>query len=109
MLIGIGLFQLTPIKNACLRVCRTPIGFLATEWRDGPGGAFLMGLQHGAVCVGCCWAMMLALFVFGAMNLIMIALLSTAVALERLTPWGTQFSRLFGLIFLGLGFQILVF
>lgn len=97
ILIGIGAYQFTPIKEACLGSCRTPLGFLATEWRDRPLGAFIMGLRHGVSCVGCCWALMLALFVFGAMELTVIALLSTAVALEKLTHFGQFFFQMFGM------------
>lgn len=103
MLVAIGIFQFTPAKEACLNVCRTPLGFLITEWRDGTRGAFTMGLRHGLYCVGCCWAMMCALFVFGAMDLTVIALISSAVALEKLTPWAVAPSRAIGLLFLALG------
>jgi len=96
ILIGIGLFQFTQLKDVCLNTCRTPLGFLMTEWRDGTAGAFGMGLKHGASCVGCCWALMATLFVFGVMNVMAVALLATAVALEKLTPWGVQIARLIG-------------
>ena len=88
VLVAAGIYQFTPLKEACLAHCRTPIGFLATEWRPGKTGAFRMGLKHGSYCVGCCWALMAALFVFGVMNLFAIFLLAGAVAVEKLSPWG---------------------
>ena len=68
-----GVYQLTPIKQACLRTCQSPLGFLMSRWRPGWSGAFRMGLEHGALCVGCCWALMLLLFAGGVMNLAVIA------------------------------------
>ena len=85
-----GLYQLTPLKNACLQHCRAPIGFILAEWREGIGGAWSMGLRHGVYCVGCCWALMLLLFIAGAMNPVWIVILSILVALEkwpRLPGW----------------------
>ena len=69
LLLIAGLFQFSPLKNACLVHCRSPIGFFATEWRPGSLGAFKMGLKHGGYCLGCCWALMGLLFAFGVMNL----------------------------------------
>ena len=93
LLILAGLYQLTPLKQACLRRCRSPLGFLMAEWRDGLRGALAMGLKHGLWCAGCCWALMLLLFVAGAMNPVWIAFLTVAVALEkwpRLPAWLTR-------------------
>ncbi len=83
LLILAGLYQLTPLKQACLKRCRSPLGFLMEEWRDGTGGALAMGLKHGLYCAGCCWALMLLLFAAGAMNPVWIAFLTLAVALEK--------------------------
>ena len=83
ILVLAGLYQLTPLKHACLQHCRSPIGFLVAEWREGTGGAWSMGLRHGVYCVGCCWALMLLLFVAGAMNPVWIVILSIVVALEK--------------------------
>lgn len=69
VLIATGIFQFTPFKQACLNHCRTPMGYFMTEWRDGQWGAFVMGVRHGAYCVGCCWLLMALLFVSGVMNL----------------------------------------
>lgn len=95
LLILAGLYQLTPLKQACLRHCRTPLGFLMAEWRDGTRGALTMGLKHGLYCAGCCWALMLLLFVAGVMNPVWIVFLTVLVALEkwpRLPPWLTRAS-----------------
>ncbi len=97
ILIMAGMFQWTPMKHACLRWCRTPIGFLMTEWRDGPTGAFAMGLRHGLFCLGCCWALMLVLFAVGVMNLVWVAVLAVVVLLEKIVPNGETIVRLFGL------------
>ena len=70
VLVLAGLYQWTPAKQACLSRCRSPVEFLSTHWRPGAGGAFAMGLRHGAFCVGCCWALMALLFVGGVMNLL---------------------------------------
>ena len=85
-LIVAGMYQLTPFKQVCLRKCRNPLEFFLTSWRAGPGGAFRMGLEHGAYCVGCCWALMLLLFVAGVMNLAWVALIAAFVFVEKLFP-----------------------
>jgi predicted metal-binding membrane protein len=86
LLLAAGVFQFTELKNACLKQCRTPLGFLMTEWRPGRRGAFVMGLRHGAYCTGCCAMLMLLLFVVGVMNLIWIILLTLVVLAEKLLP-----------------------
>jgi predicted metal-binding membrane protein len=98
LLLGAGLFQFSPLKYACLAQCRSPMGFLATEWRDGPGAAFRMGLKHGSYCLGCCWALMVLLFVFGVMNLLWVACISGFVLLEKITSANKLISRLGGLV-----------
>ena len=85
-LIVAGVYQLTPLKRSCLARCRNPFEFFMTRWRAGPGGAFRMGLEHGAYCVGCCWALMLLLFVAGVMNLAWVALIAAFVFVEKLFP-----------------------
>lgn len=87
LLIAAGIYQLTPLKHACLKHCQTPIQFLIRHWRPGNRGAFAMGVHHGSFCVGCCWALMALLFVGGVMNLIWIAALTIFVLLEKVTPW----------------------
>jgi predicted metal-binding membrane protein len=91
-----GIYQFTPLKQACLGRCQSPIGFLMTHWREGATGAFRMGLQHGAFCVGCCWMLMALLFVVGVMNLAWVAAISAFVLLEKGTPWGYLIARVSG-------------
>lgn len=88
LLLAAGIYQLTPLKSLCLTGCRSPIGFLMANWRDGASGALRMGLHHGATCLGCCWLLMALLFLFGAMNLLWVAALSIFVLLERAIPGG---------------------
>jgi predicted metal-binding membrane protein len=85
VLIVAGIYEFTPVKMTMLGSCRTPLGFLATEWRNGRSGALYMGMAHGRTCLGCCWALMLLLFVLGVMNLLWVLALSGLVALEKLT------------------------
>jgi predicted metal-binding membrane protein len=87
VLAGAAVYELTPLKNACLRRCRGPLSFFMESWRDGPSGAFVMGLKHGAWCVGCCWALMAALFALGVMSLTWMALVAALIAVEKLLPW----------------------
>lgn len=103
-----GVYQLTPLKRVCLRSCRSPISFLTRHWRPGALGAFRMGVDHGAYCVGCCWALMLLLFVGGVMNLYVIAALTTFVALEKIAPAGEQAARVSGGLLIALALWILV-
>ena len=80
-------YELAPLKNACLARCRSPLGFLLGSWRPGRGGAVRMGAAHGAWCLGCCWALMAALFALGVMSIAWAALVAGLVALEKLLPW----------------------
>ncbi|MBK0392179.1 DUF2182 domain-containing protein [Ramlibacter algicola] len=103
LLVLAGIYQFSPLKRACLRSCRTPLGFLLGEWRPGVAGAFVMGLRHGMLCLGCCWALMLLLFVGGVMNLAWVAALAVAVAVEKLAPGGHRIATLLGLALLAAG------
>ena len=96
VLIAAGLYQLSPLKHACLRHCRGPVAFLTAHWRPGRVGALVMGLQHGAWCVGCCWMLMALLFVGGVMNIAWIALLALLVLAEKVTSHGVAVSRAAG-------------
>jgi predicted metal-binding membrane protein len=86
LLVAAGVFQFTAFKHSCLNKCRTPLGFLLTEWRPGLRGAFVMGLRHGVYCTGCCALLMLLLFVLGVMNLVWIVVLTLIVLAEKLLP-----------------------
>jgi predicted metal-binding membrane protein len=88
LLIGAGVYQLTPLKQACLRHCRAPAQFLSQNWHSGTAGAFRMGLKLGAYCLGCCWILMGLLFVGGVMNLLWIAAIAAFVLLEKTIPFG---------------------
>jgi predicted metal-binding membrane protein len=88
ILVVAATYELTPLKEACLGKCRSPLGFLIGAWRDGPGGALEMGARHAAWCVGCCWALMAALFALGVMSLAWMAFVAALIALEKTLPWG---------------------
>lgn len=96
LLIAAGIFQWTPLKHTCLTHCRSPIGFLTAQWQEGHTGALRMGIHHGVYCVGCCWLLMVLLFVLGVMNVVWIAVLAVFVLLEKVVPYGLLLSRLTG-------------
>jgi predicted metal-binding membrane protein len=103
ILVAAGLYQWLPAKSACLGHCRSPLGFLGSEWREGSTGALVMGLRHGAFCLGCCWALMLLLFVAGVMNLLWVAAIGALVLVEKVTRGGPEIGRLAGLALVGWG------
>jgi predicted metal-binding membrane protein len=82
-----AVYEVTPLKDACLGRCRSPLGFLLGNWRGGLGGAVAMGAKHGAWCVGCCWALMAALFALGVMSIAWMAFVAALIALEKILPW----------------------
>jgi predicted metal-binding membrane protein len=96
VLIGAGLYQLTPLKTACLTRCRNPTDFLVTHWRRGRVGALRLGVEHGAYCVGCCWALMGVLIIAGSMGLSWVLAIALVVAGEKLLPAGQLLGRLGG-------------
>lgn len=96
LLLVAGAYQFSPLKRLCLAGCRSPLAFIVGEWRSGMLGAFVMGVRHGLLCVGCCWALMALLFVGGVMSLAWIAALSIAVAVEKLAPGGARVATVFG-------------
>jgi predicted metal-binding membrane protein len=108
LLLIAGVYQLTPLKHACLRSCQSPLGFLMSRWRAGTAGAFRMGAEHGGTCVGCCWALMLLLFAGGVMNLAVIAALTAFVAFEKLTPFGAHSARISGSLLIAAALLMLV-
>jgi predicted metal-binding membrane protein len=103
-----GLYQLSPLKYACLVRCRSPLGFLLGHWRDGVGGALTMGVRHGAFCLGCCWALMALLFVGGVMNLTWVAVLALFVLGEKVLPYGVWLSRVSGVALIAWGVWVAV-
>ena len=98
MLVVAGVYQLTPLKRACLHACQSPAAFLVKHWRAGRAGAFRIGLRHGWYCLGCCWAMMLLLFAGGVMNLAVIAGLTIFLLIEKLMPPTLQGGRFSGVV-----------
>jgi len=86
-LVVAAVYELTPLKDACLGRCRSPLGFLLGSWRDGRSGALQMGAKHGAWCVGCCWALMASLFALGIMSIVWMALVGGLIAVEKTVPW----------------------
>lgn len=107
LLVAAGLFQWTPLKTTCLTHCRSPLSFLMTCWREGARGALVMGLRHGAYCVGCCWVLMALLFVAGVMNLLWVAALAAFVLIEKLMPGGDRLARLAGVVLVAAGVAVL--
>jgi predicted metal-binding membrane protein len=103
IVIAAGLYQLTPLKNACLAHCRSPLDFVLNHWREGATGAVRMGLDHGFYCLGCCWVLMAVLFAVGVMNLLWMAVLTAFVLIEKLFPAGQWITRVSGLLLLGFG------
>jgi len=98
LLIGAGIVQFSPGKLGSLGACRTPMGFLMTSWQEGRSGALRMGLHHGRLCLGCCWSLMLLLFVLGVMNLAWVAVLAMFVLVEKVAPRGVAVSRVGGVV-----------
>lgn len=96
LLLAAGLYQLTPLKQACLRHCRSPLAFLGAHWRPGAGGAVRMGVEHGVYCVGCCWFLMGLLFVGGVMNLYWIIGIALFVLFEKTVPLGHRAGKVAG-------------
>jgi predicted metal-binding membrane protein len=107
ILVAAGVYQLTPIKGACLTRCRSPLGFLMTNWRAGALGALRMGLLHGVHCLGCCWLLMCLLFVVGVMNLMWVAALSAFVLAEKIGPFGLVAARVAGAVMIVCGILVL--
>jgi len=107
ILIVAGAYQLTPWKGACLTHCRSPLGFLMTNWHDGRLGALQMGARHGAYCLGCCWGLMCVLFVVGVMNLVWVAALTGFVLFEKIGPAGTVVARVAGAVMVLVGILLI--
>jgi len=108
VLVGAGLFQLTPLKQACLARCRSPIGFLLGRWRAGWRGGLALGWAHAAYCLGCCWALMIVLVAAGAMGLSWVLLIAGVVAAEKLLPRGEWIARAAGVLLVLLGAAVAV-
>ena len=108
LFIATGIYQWTPLKNACLGKCRSPLDFIMHHWRTGTRGAFLMGLIHGAFCLGCCWLLMGILFIGGVMNLMWVAGITAFLLVEKLLPQGVWVGRFVGFAMILAGAIILL-
>jgi predicted metal-binding membrane protein len=106
VLIAAAAYQLTPLKDACLSKCRNPLMFLLASWRPGRLGALRMGVEHGSWCVGCCWALMAALFALGVMSVGWMALIAVLIAIEKLLPWKAFANRGVALLLVALGIAV---
>jgi predicted metal-binding membrane protein len=101
-----AIYQLTPLKDACLRRCRSPMMFILTAWRPGRIGALRMGVEHGAWCVGCCWGLMAALFALGVMSIGWMVFIAALIATEKLLPWKAVANRGIAVLLVGLGLGV---
>jgi predicted metal-binding membrane protein len=108
LLVTAGVYQWLPLKSTCLSHCRSPIGFLGTEWREGNTGALVMGMRHGLYCLGCCWALMTLLFVAGVMYLPWVAAIAGLVLVEKVVPAGAWIGKVAGLGLVGWGGWLLM-
>ncbi len=109
VLIMAGAYQFSPLKNVCLSYCRTPLGYVMTHWREGRGGALLMGLHHGLFCIGCCWALMAILFVVGVMNLAWMAVLSLFMFIEKVSTRGLVVGKVVGALLIAAGVAMIAY
>jgi pentapeptide MXKDX repeat protein len=106
IIVGAAVYQLTPLKDVCLRYCRSPFMFLMKNWNPGRFGALRMGVKHGGWCVGCCWALMAALFALGVMSLGWMAFIAALIAVEKLLPWRMLANRGIAVLLLVLGLGV---
>jgi len=102
-----GLYQLSPLKQACLAKCRTPLGFILGSWREGYWGSFRMGLEHGLYCLGCCWLLFVILFPLGIMNVAAMAVLALLIYAEKSLPAGRQVAQLAAIALIAYGVLVI--
>ena len=108
VLVGAGLYQLSPLKHACLAKCRTPLQFILESWRDGYGGAFRMGLAHGVYCLGCCWLLFVILFPLGVMNVAAMAAITLLIFAEKSLPLGLRVGQVAAMALIAYGALVVV-
>jgi predicted metal-binding membrane protein len=106
VIVAAAIYQLTPLKDVCLRHCRIPMMFLITHWSPGRRGALRMGVEHGGYCVGCCWALMAALFALGVMSIGWMVLIAAVIAVEKLLPWKAVANRSIAVLLLAIGLAV---
>jgi predicted metal-binding membrane protein len=109
VIVAAAIYQLTPLKDVCLRHCRSPMTFLLMRWRPGRLGALEMGIEHGGWCVGCCWGLMAALFALGVMSIGWMVLVAALIAVEKLLPWKAVANRSAAVVLLVLGLAVAFF
>jgi predicted metal-binding membrane protein len=105
-IVAAGLYQLTPVKDVCLRHCRTPLHFLLHGWHEGRLGGLRMGAEHGLYCIGCCWGLMIVLFSLGVMSLVWMAVIAGVIFAEKVLPWGMRLTTVLAVAFVALGLWI---
>jgi predicted metal-binding membrane protein len=108
VLIGAGVYQCSRWKGVCLTHCRSPLSFILHKWREGASGAFRMGIDHGAYCVGCCWGLMLVMFAMGLMSLVWMGFLTLVIFVEKVTRFGPTLSKVIGGLFILLGIAMVI-
>lgn len=108
LLILAGVYQVTPLKDVCLRECRSPLSFVMSHWRDGRYGAVQMGVRHGLYCMGCCWLLFLILIPLGLMNAAAMVCVAVLVFVEKVLPWGRPAARVAGLLLFGAGVAVVL-
>jgi len=108
VLVLAGLYQLTPLKRACLAKCRTPLDFVLTSWRDGYTGSFRMGLEHGIYCFGCCWLLFVIFFPLGMLNVAAMAVVTLLIFAEKSFPLGQRIAQLAALALIAYGALVVV-
>jgi predicted metal-binding membrane protein len=108
LLIAAGVYQLTPLKRACLRQCRSPLAFILTSWRNGASGAVRMGMSHGLYCLGCCWLLFAILFPLGMMNIALLAVVTLLIFAEKALPYGDRLSWVIAAMLIVYGGAVLV-
>ncbi len=109
VIVAAGLYQLTPLKDACLTKCRSPMMFLMTRWKPGRSGALRMGIEHGGWCVGCCWGLMAALFGLGIMSVGWMIFVAALIAIEKMLPWKLLANRGIAVLLIALGLSVALF
>ena len=108
LLLAAGIFQWSKIKHACLRFCRNPFNFLMASWKEGIPGALHMGIKHGLLCTGCCWALMLLMFVGGVMNLLWMIVITAIILIEKVAPRGDIFAKAAGVAMAATGIYFIL-
>jgi predicted metal-binding membrane protein len=106
VVLAAAVYQLTPLKDVCLSKCRSPLSFLMGSWNDGYGGALQMGISHGGWCIGCCWALMAALFALGVMSVGWMVFVAALIATEKMLPWKAVANRSIALLLVVLGLAV---